>query len=229
MSISIYDKIVVVESPAVKYVDKSTEETLAEAESQLGFKLPASYRAFVLLFGAGRLADSFKIFAPLPKVYKFQGRPVFDLVAEHRRVASTLSEYQLHTQPSDFCLFCVDGGGAMYFWNTLEVVDIASSEYRIYQAIHRDEMYPFPPSFESFVERCCTQGMTIGDRQEPGEEENWSFSRFQVPPRSSSKPVQASRGKQKRKSRGVVAKTSKQKRAPNSRRKKTRVKRRKKK
>src|SRR5437763_17198774 len=110
--------------------------------------------------------------------------PVYDLVAEHNQVASSLGPYRLKKRKTDWFLFCTDGGGGMYLWNRLEVTSSVGTDYHIYQAIHTDEIYSFARSFETFVERCCTRGMSSGlQEDEEEEQENWTFARFQVPPR----------------------------------------------
>lgn len=166
--------------PAVRsahYVEMPTDATVDQFERESGLTLPASYRAFATTFGAGELAGFYRVYAPLPKRYRFQGWLVYDLAAENERLRPHLDEYDCPGRPADYWVFCTNGGGGMYAWNAHEP---AKGEYRIYELVHRDEVRPAAETFPEFVTHCCRLDYW---RDEEKPEQCWEFARFQVPPR----------------------------------------------
>lgn len=162
---------------SVRYVELPTDATLDKFEQASGLALPATYRQFATTFGAGELAGFYRVYAPLPKRYRFQGRPVFDLAAENEWLRPLLVEYDCPGGPADYWVFCIDGGGVMYAWNALEP---SKGEYRIYELVHRDEVRLAAQTFPEFVTHCCRFDYWQGEEKYAP---CWTFSRFPVPPR----------------------------------------------
>jgi hypothetical protein len=170
-------RIVVRKIDSARYVELPTEETLNKFETETGLKLPTSYRQFAMAFGAGELAGFYRIYAPLPKRYRFQGSSVFDLAAENERIRPHLGDYDFPSGSADYWVFCTDGGGIMYAWNAKER---SKYEYRIYGLVHNDEVHLAAETFPEFVEHCCRLDYW---REDEKPAPRWEFSRFQVPPR----------------------------------------------
>jgi hypothetical protein len=166
------------ELKSARYVELPTEVTLDKFERDCGLALPATYRSFVTAFGAGELAGFYRVYAPLPKRYRFQGRLVYDLAAENERLRPHLGNYDCPGGPADYWVFCTDGGGVMYAWNANEP---AKGEYRIYELVHQDEVRVAAETFPEFVTHCCRLDYW---REDDKPTPRWEFARFQVPPRS---------------------------------------------
>jgi len=189
--VSAFKNILMCEYPGLPRVAKPTVESLSIAEVALGLKFPKSYRDFALHFGAGIVAGSFQIYAPLPKVYKFNGEPMYEIVYHNSVAAEMLNSCKLRVKKgrryqsvdSQFCLFSIDNGGNVYAWNLNELTQQDAFEYRIYQIVHTDEIYPYAITFEDFVKRSCELGGTPDPPSStPSEREpNWTFMPFTVP------------------------------------------------
>ncbi|MBN9524190.1 SMI1/KNR4 family protein [bacterium] len=166
------------EAPSARHVERPTDATLDKFEQASGLALPATYREFATTFGAGELAGFYRMYAPLPKRYRFGGQIVYDLAAENERLRPHLGEYECPGGPADYWVFCTDGGGVMYAWNVNEP---ARGEYRIYELVHRDEVRLAAETFPEFVSHCCHLDYWRDD-DKPAT--CWEFARFRVPPRS---------------------------------------------
>lgn len=160
---------------SARYVELPTDVTLDKFEQMSGLALPATFRVFATTFGAGELAGFYRVYAPLPKRYRFGGRVVYDLAAENEVLRPHLGEYDCPGGPADYWVFCTDGGGVMYAWNANEVT---KGEYRIYELAHRDEVQLAAETFPEFVTHCCRLDYWR-DEEKPGP--CWEFARFQVP------------------------------------------------
>src|SRR5262245_46192915 len=95
-------RVSVRETPNAKYVERPTPATLDTFEAAHGFKLPDAYRAFALTCGAGELGGRIRMYAPLPKRYRFQGAVVYDLAAENERVRPHLTDFACPGGPADY-------------------------------------------------------------------------------------------------------------------------------
>lgn len=141
-------------------VPPARPEALDEYEAANGFKLPESYRQFVLALGPGELGERFAIAAPGYPRNKFH----VDLTKLNRVVheLETLPEDQLREAVSDpqqfrrLVFFGRTSGADVYGWDPQDVRDPAGPEYGIYEAPRHDPVVVnVAGSFPEFVEKFC--------------------------------------------------------------------------
>src|SRR5262245_25298985 len=110
----------------------SEEQELKAYEEQEGMKLPASYRSYCLVFGAGVVADWYTLAVPR---YDGRYRGQFDLASktdcyhnarDWEEVASTSGQF------SRTVIFGDDSTAALYFWALNEPTDSSNNEYSVY-------------------------------------------------------------------------------------------------
>lgn len=128
-----------------------TDAHLDRLECTLGFRLPASYRAFAKVFGPGHLAVSYTIFAPGyhgAGVVDFLGNNKWQQEEDDERVRRFVSFGDFLADSESFC------------WDPADVTDPAGPEYRIIYVPHRRgvPLLPVTDSFGSFIDDFCLGG-----------------------------------------------------------------------
>lgn len=152
----VYDGLVLIGPPELRHRMTPIDEHLDRLEGRLGCRLPASYRAFVKVFGPGDLARAFTVFAP-----GYRSMTRVDFLANNKwqeseagwraepdriRRLIAFAEYSGELQP-----FC---------WDPKALRDSTGPEYQIVY-VPRDRRTPLLPvadSFGSFVADYCLGG-----------------------------------------------------------------------
>lgn len=95
-------------------------EALDEFESRAGFRLPASYREYMHLFGPGALSGWFQICGPIPSRLLSEVSDVYNIDQQREMVAdpegywaTTVSEDTLRRM----AIFASTEGGDWFFWD----------------------------------------------------------------------------------------------------------------
>lgn len=134
--------------PGYHFLPKPTKAVLDEFEKDGRFSLPPSYRDFVLTFGAGELAEFFRIAAPLP-IESDYNLAAFNRQLHGEPEEQLLAAYGDQAVLDTFYFFCATAGDSFFGWK----IDSPTTkqEYPIY------EFPGFPPfgkvadTFEEFV------------------------------------------------------------------------------
>jgi len=130
MSTDFYDQLVVIEPAQGRVIPKPTDKDLTAFEKSSGVKLPKSYRAFAIRFGAGELGGYYRIAVPLST------KNDYDL-AQFNETAHGPEEDELWdgTAPPEvikrIVFFGETIGGEMYAWDPGESRDKKKNEYAI--------------------------------------------------------------------------------------------------
>ena len=134
-------------------------DVLDAYESETGFKLPASYRAFCQVFGPGDIGDWFNIAVP-----GFTGKPKsknqYDLAAKTAFYHEGLGQ-ESFSDPEQFkraVIFGDDCTGAIFFWDPAERTVKTKHEYAI-SVLWRDlSLERVCDTFAEFVNICLHRG-----------------------------------------------------------------------
>jgi hypothetical protein len=141
----------------LKALPRPTDVMLDRYESETGFRLSLSYRAFIKVFGPGVLAWDYRIFAP---GYTQQGDAV-DLAIFNAQIKDTLAKkqgYQQLTDPTQarrVIFFCGVGGGNLVGWDPADVRDRRWREYGIYEWGRDVALKCVARSFTEFIDDVC--------------------------------------------------------------------------
>ncbi len=139
-------------------VPKAIPAQLDAFEAQTGFRLPRSYREFLLVFGPGEFSVSLLIAAP---GYEYAGR--IDLLATSRSYGWDEQEIAVSNAPPEqkahlrrLFYFGLENERQWLGWDPADIRDAAASEYGIY----RVEALGFgtelvATSFQQLVEVTC--------------------------------------------------------------------------
>src|SRR5689334_13955435 len=127
-------------------VPKPGPSALDAYEAATGFRLPESYRQFVLAFGPGELAGMFTIAAPGYADHPDEDIDLGRMTRRFRRVAGfdRRTDEDLATWHDDpvwarrLVLFAKDIGPDYYGWDPEDVRDAGAHEYGIYALMHSD-------------------------------------------------------------------------------------------
>ena len=115
------------------YVPRPTTQTLDDFGAWAGFKLPPSYRDFVLLFGPGELAGWYRILAPVGLKKARQDLAAFhsDWLKETRR--HDFGQWWHNPERMKRVVFFCDTFGAEYFaWDPQDSSRTEPEEYRVH-------------------------------------------------------------------------------------------------
>ncbi len=153
----IHDKFNIILRAHRTYVEKPQESWLDAYEEEMGFKLPQSYRDFILVWGPGEFGTCVRIASP---GYAGQGHTV-DLPEMHagfdriRRSSVTSGDKCAESELAQrLVAFGDDGfGGNSYCWDPQDVRNAETNEYAIY-AVHLnwpDSLDVEATSFREFI------------------------------------------------------------------------------
>lgn len=157
-------------------IPRPTKNDLDHFEGKAGFRLPRSYREFVMSFGAGDLARTFKITGPGAKVQ------AYDLLHFHRECSrlgtddASLAYFSEVDRPRArrIVWFSLNDTRADYIgWDPLDVTDEKCHECGIYILPHSEPLIErIAASFAEFVEEFCLsrRGMAKFRRVDESEE-----------------------------------------------------------
>ena len=147
-----YDSLIIEINPPEMEIWRPTVADLDAFESETGFKLPQSYREFILVFGPGTMAGSIQIAAP--------GYPVEESLF-NLAYRNTWRE-----SPSDWPEEHQDRIGRLFYfglysdeqglgWDPEDVTDSAAPEYSVWEM--RDDLteHPRGRNFRVALEEMC--------------------------------------------------------------------------
>lgn len=123
------------------------DSTLLNAlEVRIGLPLPVSYRAFLRIFGPGRLAQAFTIYAP-----GYRNAPVVDFL-ENEGWQPTVSRLRGNSPLVTRLVAFGDylGHRGLFAWHRDVVTDEATHEYQVY-FVPRNPDEPIIPVSDSFA------------------------------------------------------------------------------
>lgn len=143
-----------IEVPArQKAVERPDEPVFDALEVSSGFRLPASYREFIRVFGPGELGEGFLVKAPGLS----QTDPHCDLQCFTERTReAVVGNYPGNSRLARMWYFCKTTGGDLIGWDPDEVSDVSRREYRIYIKVHeRSTAEPLCENFDEFVGDVC--------------------------------------------------------------------------
>ena len=152
-------------------VPKPTVEQLDRFEAETGFRLPQSYREYILVFGPGKLLTDWAIAAP-----GYGGSWFYDLQAmqEHLRYRGQQHQYWY------FCLAYKD----RYYWDPAEVTDHDRHECAVYRIPEGGPVVRVSDTFRGFVEDTVLHMLTYPnwDEQELGSPMRFELATRQAEP-----------------------------------------------
>jgi hypothetical protein len=141
-------------------VPKPTVAQLDQFEAETGFRLPRSYREYILVFGPGRLVTDWDIAAPgygaswfwdLHTMYE-------NMRPEERWISRHPKEHRDRLRRLRyFCSKYKDAFG----WDPAEVCDPAAPEYAVYRTIEDGRVVRVSDSFRGFVEDAVLDMLTL--------------------------------------------------------------------
>jgi hypothetical protein len=139
----------------------SSDAKISEFEKSSGFRLPASYGAWVKLFGPGELSKCFRIVAP---GFTEIG-DACDLMSFMRASQEDVHDDDVAAYAPDaaqfrrMIFFCEDVGTHHYGWDPAEVTDKARNECAIYVFFREWEVRRLADTFAEFI-----QDIVLGER-----------------------------------------------------------------
>jgi len=142
-------------------VPPPTDQMLNELEAAIQVSLPASYREFVKRFGAGELAETFRIAScGYPEQANYWLANMIDLNAQCH-----LDDVQLQNcgeltvgQAKSLVYFCATTDGTVIGWLPSQVTDHGNHEYRIYIRMRDDKFFCMSDRFDQFINYICLGG-----------------------------------------------------------------------
>ncbi len=159
-----YDSLVIEPFYGVP-VTKPTVAQLDQFEAEAGFRLPQSYRDYILVFGPGRLLKDLDIAAP-----GYDGSLFWDLQRmqqnmqprEHWIASSPEVDRDRLRRLSYFCSRYKD----CYGWDMTEICSSNSSEYAVYRWLEDGRVVRVADSFRGFVENVAAEILAVPDWDE---------------------------------------------------------------
>ena len=146
----------------------------------MGVKLPASYRSFVKVFGAGQLADDFRICAP-----GYPASTGYDLQRfnEQERGRFSVGDCQLFPDPERvqrLIYFCSTETSEVIGWDPQDARQRKQHEYGIYEVALGPSILLLATSFAEFIQKVCLSEQQL---HPPGWDDERLGSRRQfIPP-----------------------------------------------
>jgi hypothetical protein len=140
-------------------VRKPTQAQLDRFEAETGFRLPRSYREYILVFGPGEFPAVLKVAAP---GYEYLGN-TFDLLTASRSYGYTREEAAAGGLPADeqerigrLFYFGLHHGRQWLGWDPQDVRDAEAPEYAVYRVDWLSDGPEFmAASFRQLVEDTC--------------------------------------------------------------------------
>jgi uncharacterized protein (TIGR02996 family) len=146
-------------------VSKPTSAQLGKFEEESGFRLPQSYRDYVLVFGPGKLLTDWRIGAP-----GYERSWFYNLQMMHESVRPNESYIRRH--PAEHrdrvrrCFYFCSKYKDAFGWDIAEVTDSNATEYAVYRIVEDGRVHRFADSFRGFVENALLEMLTMPDWDE---------------------------------------------------------------
>lgn len=153
---------------------RPTVSDLDAFEKQHNFKLPKSYRDFILVFGPGRLFRNLLIAAPgYPKAGSWCDLGYRNFFAREREESILDWPPHLRDKIRRLFYFITDDADA-FAWDPKDVRDASNHEYSIWRRRGEDLTLEFRgESFKEFVEYTSEDYFAYDDDPELSESESW--------------------------------------------------------
>ncbi|MBV9124836.1 MAG: SMI1/KNR4 family protein [Planctomycetes bacterium] len=150
----LYDGIRVIRRPDSVCAPPATDAELDKVESEIGSRLPYSYREFLRRFGSGELQGWVRL-NPITSRRKRTHWTVTSRTLELRDFFAKHSErLGNHQWLSGLVYFASSGGGDLYAWDPTHVTQTRLHECQFYLLLRHEEEEPFfaGTSFWRFIE-----------------------------------------------------------------------------
>ncbi len=150
---SVYQRIQVLPRPNFVRVPPVTDAELDEAESQLGLRLPDSYRDFIKRFGPGDLVGY--TLWPVTRQENRRLGSLIEIAANRREAVASDPEGFANPAWESGIVYFGRYGPHEVVWDSTAVVDKRASEYRVYDVCWEEEQEPLAiaDSFWQFIEQ----------------------------------------------------------------------------
>jgi hypothetical protein len=138
---------------------KPTVDNLDLFEAETGFRLPRSYREYILVFGPGKLLTDWDIAAP------GYGESLWDLSVMHENMRP--DEQWIGHHPVEHhdrirrCRYFCSKYKDTFGWDPAEVCDHSAQEYAIYCILADGRVERVVDSFRAFVEEAALSMLTL--------------------------------------------------------------------
>lgn len=144
---------------------KPTVAQLDQFEAESGFRLPQSYREYILVFGPGKLFSDWYVAAP---GYGASWRWDLQTLHENRRPQESWIDHypQEHWDRLRRCRYFCAKYKDTFGWDPAEVVDPAANEYAVYRLTEDGRVLRVADSFRGFVEEAALDILTMPDWDE---------------------------------------------------------------
>lgn len=154
----LYDSFVI-EPTYGEAARKPTAAQLDQFEADTGFRLPRSYREYILVFGPGRLFSDWYIAAPgYGDSWRWDLRTMHENVRpqEHWIDYYPAAEHDRVRRCRYFCAKYKDAFG----WDPAEVCDPEAPEYAVYRLVEGGQVVRVADSFRGFMEDAMLEILT---------------------------------------------------------------------
>jgi len=151
----LFDSLEKVVAAGYDSLPKPRPEDLDKYEAQKGFRLPASYRQFCLVFGPGSFDGAIGI-----RMAGYRNDDRADICTINNKGSMTFERLsKRHSDPvrvQRLIYFADTIGGHEFGWDPVEVTDSENHEYSIYAVLHDDpSVSKVASTFCKFIEDCC--------------------------------------------------------------------------
>lgn len=131
----------------------ATERTIKRFEKEAGISLPAGFREFAQVFGAGELCGYYRFCVPLGRK-DYCDLATFNAVQQVSVEDGVWEEYASLDVLRLLLFFGSTIGGELFAWSTDEVTDADANDYAIYRFSDRPPRRRVAKLFAEFFERC---------------------------------------------------------------------------
>jgi hypothetical protein len=176
----LFDRVRVIRDGGSVYAPPATDADLDGLETEIGSRLPASYRAWMKRFGPGELQGWISLAKPGPGV-KTEYDGVTGLTALHRSFVQEHQEYYPnHVWLSALVYFASPGAGGAYAWEPGTFTEVSRHECRFFYLRRAEEQDPIDAgdSFWKFVE--WAEADVDSWRDDPDVEPGLTFTPDQI-------------------------------------------------